>query len=222
MSNILFIDDDQDLLEINQKFFKKEGYKVSICNDGTNVLSLIHNNPPDCIVLDIMMPEINGFQLCKKIKSFSDIPIIMLSGCSLENDKVNGLLTGADDYMTKPFSYKELSARIQVQLRKKNPSYNSSSSILKIDIEKHIAFYKDNELNLSNQEFALLNLFLKNKNLPISYQDIGKSLWSVYSEEDRSSVMVIASRLRKKILSADPDFNAIETIRGKGYIYHSS
>ena len=221
MSNILFIDDDLDLLEINRKFFTKEGYNVDICSNPLDSTTLIKKNPPDCIILDIMMPNLNGLKLISEIKKLSDAPVIFLSGLSSEDDVVIGLLSGAEDYIKKPYSYKELSVRISLQINK----YNSKKRILDFnplffDLDKNKIFINKEEINLSNQETSLLLLLLNNVNKTVNYKDIGLTLWNYYTEDNKASIMVIASRLKKKLVTKDLCFNPIETVRGLGYIYN--
>jgi len=222
MSNILFIDDDTDSLEINKKFFIKEGYFVETCFDPKKVLALISSFKPDCIILDVMMPSVNGFELCRQIRKSSTTPIIFLTGRSGEKDKINGLLIGADDYMIKPFSFKELSARIQVQIRRYQVFRATMLNFppLSLNLENHKAFYGNEELNLSNREYELLHLLLTSVNQVVTYKDISSMLWGFYSEEDNKTIMVIASRLRKKLEQYNSDFHSIESVRSKGYIYY--
>jgi DNA-binding response OmpR family regulator len=224
MSNILFIDDDADILEINEKYFKKEGHIVKTSKNPESVFYLINNFKPDCIVLDVMMPRINGFELCKRIRSLSPVPIIFLSGRINESDKVRGLLLGGDDYLVKPYSFCELSARIQAQLRRYNKHINStliSYPPLSLDLTNHKAFYLKEEIHLSNREFALLHLLVTNANQPVTFETISYSIWGTYSESDRKTIMVIVSRLRKKLDSYRELANRIETVWSAGYTFHT-
>ena len=222
MSKLLFIDDDTDLLQINAKYFTKENYEVFTCSDSTNALKIIDDIKPDCIILDVMMPNINGPSLCKTIRKHNNAPIIFLSGISEENDKISALLIGGDDYITKPFSYKELSARINVQLRRYNSSHpapiNSIDlSNVHLDLTSHQAFIDEHPLHLSNREFTLLQLMMSTPNEVVTFEEIGKTIWQYYSDSERQTIMVIASRLRKKLLDLSGKDNFIETIRSKGY-----
>ena len=118
MNKLLFIDDDKEFLLVNKKFFIQEGYDVKAVTGGKQALRILKEFAPDCIILDVMMPDMDGFETCKEIRKFSNAPIIFLTGRGEENDKINGLLNGGDDYVVKPYSFRELSARIQVQLRR--------------------------------------------------------------------------------------------------------
>ncbi len=222
MSTLLFIDDDQDLLDINKKLYSRSGYKVITCNNSLNAIEITKSSQVDCIILDIMMPGSSGFDVCKEIRNFSDTPIIFLSGLSSEDEKVQGLLIGGDDYMVKPYSTKELNARIQVQLRKKNNIINSNNIVLTdmiIDIESHKAYWRKEELRLSNNEYTFLRLLCTTPNKIISFEMLGKAIWNNYLPDDRKTIMVIASRLRRKLSTYTKRDNLIETVRLKGYKY---
>ncbi len=225
MSNILFVDDDKDFLEINSRYFTKEGYQVRTLSCSENAMKLLHQFQPDCIILDVMMPGLNGFDLCKSIRSITAAPIIFLSGRTAENDKIKGLILGGDDYLVKPYSFRELSARIRVQLRR----YHSQSSLnqmircppLALDLKQHKAFYNKEELPLSNREYDLLLLLATKSNQTVTFEEIGNYIWGSFSDTDSKTIMVIASRLRKKLSSYEELANAIETVWSKGYTLHT-
>lgn len=224
MSNILFVDDDCDFLEINVRYFTKEGYIVKILSNPENIFYLIKNFQPDCIVLDVMMPGFNGFELCKRIRTFSTVPIIFLSGRTSENDKVKGLILGGDDYLVKPYSFRELSARIKAQLRR----YNSQTKLnliryppLSLDLKQHKAFYNKEDLLLSNREYDLLLLLVTYSNQIVTFETISNNIWGKFSDSDLKTIMVIVSRLRKKLASYDELANTIESVWSKGYTFHT-
>lgn len=224
MSNILFVDDDKDFLEINARYFTKEGYIVKISSNPENTFHLVKSFQPDCIILDVMMPGLNGLELCKRIRSYSAAPIIFLSGRSSEKDKIRGLILGGDDYIVKPYSFCELSARIKVQLRR----YNSQTNLsviryppLSIDLKQHKAFYNKVDLLLSNREFDLLLLLVTNSNQIVTFEVISNHIWGTFSKNDQKTIMVIASRLRKKLASYNELSNTIESVWSKGYTFHT-
>lgn len=220
MNLIFFIDDDKDVLSINQKFFINSGYDVNIFENAIDAISALKKHKPDCIVLDIMMPGLNGFDALSEIRSICDCPVIFLSGKDSEDDKIKGLLSGADDYMVKPYSLGELSARIQLQIRKKNVITDKQSLSyppMVINTQKHKVYYYDEEIALSNKEYDLLLLLASRSGQSISYEEIGKSLYNSYIDEDRRSIMVLTSRLRKKLSLYTGLDNAIESNYGKGY-----
>lgn len=223
MANLLLIDDDSDVLEINSKYMKGEGFTVYTASDPQKGIALARKTNPDCIVLDIMMPGMDGYQVCKKIRTFSSAPIIFLTGKDSEDDKINGILTGADDYIVKPYSLRELTVRIYALLRRSQMQKETTDTNLlifqdlSIDQLAHKAFYKGEDLGLANREYEVLLYLATHPNRDVTFEELGTALFGVYSEVDRRSVMVNVSRLRKKM---NLDFaleNMIETVWSKGY-----
>jgi len=226
MAKLLLVDDDREVLEVNRKFFEQNNYEVKIAASADEAFVVLKKYKPDCVLLDVMMPGISGFEACEKIKSLTDgAPLIFLTGRVSEDDKVEGLMLGADDYIEKPYSLKELNARVMVQLRKKaiaKPVGNMLSvPPLKIDIVAHKAYYNDHEIALSNREYELLYMLAQKPNEIITFEEIGEKFFGIYSETDRRTVMVTASRMRKKIEDYTGLDNLIETAYAKGYILRS-
>lgn len=221
MAKLMLIDDDKEVLSINYKYFQKKGYQVSAYATAVAAIKALAHNQPDCILLDVMLPELNGFQAFPKIRERTDAPVIFLTGRVEENDKIKGLLLGADDYIVKPYSLRELEARIMVQLRKHTPKTVSSLlefPPLSIDTTAHKVFYeKSEEIILSNREYEFLALLATHPREPMTFQAIGEQLWGTYSDNDRRTIMVNASRLRKKLSSYAGLENCIETVWSKGY-----
>ncbi len=222
MKLLYFIDDDKDVLKINQKYFTNSGYSVQIFEDAQSAIKSINSKKPDCIILDVMMPGLDGFEALSKIKTLCNCPVIFLSGKDSEDDRIKGLLSGADDYMIKPYSLGELSARIQLQIRK-NTAVKDDSILsftpLNINTRKHKVYYYEEEIALSNKEYDLLLLLASKAGQTIGYEEIGKSLYNMYLPEDRRSIMVLTSRLRKKLGLYTGLENAIESLYGKGYSF---
>lgn len=223
MHRLLFIDDDKEVLTINKRFLSNNGYQVeAISNPGTTIATF-SSFKPDCIILDIMMPSINGYQLCKSIREISTVPIILLSGRVNEEDKIKGLLLGADDYITKPYSLKELTARIYANIRRHQISKSNLYSTklfyppLTINKLEHKVYYNNEEIFLSNREYTLLLELASRPNEVITFQQLGQCLWSTYTEDDRRTIMVNVSRLRKKLETYIGLENLIETVWSKGY-----
>lgn len=221
MAKIMLIDDDLEVLDINCKYFQKKGYCVSTQNSALQAIKAIPGFQPDCIILDVMLPELSGFDAFPKIRKITKAPVIFLTGRTEENDKITGLLLGADDYMVKPYSLRELEARIIVQLRK-NTAASSSSRLefppLSIDTTSHKVFYNDSEeILISKREYEFLSLLAAKPQETLPFQTIGEAFWGTYSEADRRTIMVIASRLRKKLGSYKGLENYIETVWSKGY-----
>lgn len=220
MSHLLFIDDDLDLLTINKKYFTKKGYNVVILSDLSKLSNCLKENNFDCILLDIMMPQADGYKVLESIRTLYSIPVIFISGKILPSDKVKGLMLGAEDYLTKPYDFAELEARINVQIRRLSSSNSTlSAGNLIINLETHSVQYNNKDIHLSNREFELLTLLIRNINEIVTYEDISNALWHCYDPDDKKTIMVIASRLRKKLGDYEGTANAIESIRSKGYKY---
>lgn len=223
MATLLLIDDDIEVLELNKKYLTSEGFTVHICSDPHKGVSIAQSHAPDCILLDIMMPGMNGLQVCQKIREFSSAPIIFLTGKDSEDDKINGLMTGADDYIVKPYSIREVRARIDVLLRRFNREISKANANilcfqnLTIDKVAHKAFYKGEDLCLANREYEVLLFLASHPNKEITFEELGTALLGAYLESDRRSVMVHVSRLRKKFEGIYELQNMIETVWSKGY-----
>lgn len=223
MATILLIDDDVEVLKINKKYLTAEGFTVYTTANPKEGVLYARKLKFECIILDVMMPGADGFQVCRKIREFSSCPIIFLTGKDSEDDKIKGLLTGADDYVVKPYSLRELKARIDVLIRRLSsftPAANQNLiSIRNLSIDKvaHTASYKGTDLCLANREYEVLLYFVTHPNQDITFQSLGTALFGTYQEIDRRSVMVNVSRLRKK-LSLDFELeNMITTVWSKGY-----
>ncbi len=224
MTKILMIDDDKEVLEINRKFFEEKECMAYICSNALEGEEAVKNIKPDCILLDVMMPEMDGITLCKKIRKNTNVPILFLSGKISENDKLEGFEAGADDYIEKPYSLKELYARIAVHVRRNSESGKKKVNKMVIDLgrfvidkEKHKLMFNNEEIPLSNKEYDLILFLAQNVGKEVLFEDIGKRLWGTYIESDRRNVMVNVSRLRKKIETHTGIDNFIETIWSKGY-----
>lgn len=224
MAKILLIDDDSEVLEINRKYLTGEGYTVYTSANPLTGIKYAEKVRPDCIILDVMMPQMDGYKVCAEIRKFSSVPIIFLTGKDTEDDKIRGLITGADDYIVKPYSLRELKARIDVILRRvksRNTPVTNTNILtfnnLTIDKLAHKAFYKKDDLMLSNREYEVLLYLAANPNKEVTFEELGTALFGSYQESDRRSVMVNLSRLRKK-MSIEPELeNMIETVWSKGY-----
>jgi len=223
MAKLLLIDDDTEVLDINKKFLTGEGFSVYTTANPQQGIEYAKKLQPDCILLDVMMPGLNGFEVCTKIREFSSIPIIFLTGKDSEDDKINGLVTGADDYIVKPYSLRELKARIDVILRrfvKVQPQQDANVLTfqnLTVDKLAHKAFYKGEDLMLANREYEVLLYLVTHPNQDVTFEELGTALFGTYQENDRRSVMVNVSRLRKKMTIDFELENMIETVWSKGY-----
>lgn len=223
MATLLLIDDDKEVLEINGKYLKGEGFTVYATDNPIKGIEAAKKLSPDCILLDVMMPDMDGYEVCERIRRFSQAPIIFLTGKSSEDDRINGLMTGADDYIVKPYSIRELKVRIDVILRRtSNSTPVQSDNVLtfgNLTINKleHKAYYRGEDMSLANREYEVLLYLATHPNKEVTFEELGTALFGAYMDSDRRSVMVNVSRLRKKMTIDFELENMIETVWSKGY-----
>ncbi len=217
---VLVIDDDAKTVELVKLYLSRDGYRVLTAYDGIEALCLARESHPDLIVLDLMLPSISGLEVCRTLRNESDVPIIMLTAKTTDQDKLTGLDLGADDYVTKPFSPRELAARVRTVLRRL-PGEHGPDEIkygkLAVDFYKHEASLADRPLNLTEVEFKLLGVFVKEPGRVFSRaQLIEKALGYDFEGFDRT-IDVHILNLRRK-LELDPSHpRYIKTVYGAGY-----
>jgi len=217
---VLVVDDDAKTVELVKLYLNRDGYRVITAYDGTEALQLARENQPDLIVLDIMLPGINGLEICRILRKESDVPIIMLTALTTDDDRLTGLDLGADDYVTKPFSPRELAARVRAVLRRL-PGERGPEKIehgaLTVNFLKHEASLKGKPLNLTPIEFKVLGAFVKEPGRVFSRaQIIEKALGHDFDGFDRT-IDVHILKLRRK-LEPDPRHpRYIKTVYGAGY-----
>ena len=217
---VLVVDDDVKTVELVKLYLNRDGYRVLTAYDGTEALRLVREGHPDLVVLDLMLPGIDGLQVCRTLRDESDVPIIMLTARTTDQDKLTGLDLGADDYMTKPFSPKELAARVRTVLRR-FPGERGPAEIkhgeLTVNFRKHEASLVGRPLNLTEIEFRLLGVFAKEPGRVFTRaQLIEKALGYDFGGFDRT-IDVHILNLRRKL---EPDPNRpryIKTVYGTGY-----
>ena len=222
---VLVIDDEEYIVELLQFNLETSHYIVDYSYDGFDGFLKAKQNKPDLILLDWMLPNISGIDLLKKIRQDKDLknmPIIMLTAKNMESDKVEGLVCGADDYITKPFSIKELLARITSVLRRYNINSTRKEDILtlkdiRLDLIKHEVSKNGEKLDLTLKEFDLLKILLQNKGKVLSRNFLLDEIWGYEFYGETRTVDVHIRYLRKKIESAHSNEKYIETIRGIGY-----
>lgn len=222
---LLIIDDDIDLSNLLKTCIENNDIKVDIANTASEGIKLFNNNEYKLIVLDIMLPDINGLSLLSKIRNKSNIPILMLTAKNTEEDKVLGLRLGADDYLTKPFGINEFLARIESLIRRYttfNNSIDNKSNILqfknlKIDFLNRTVTVDDTIVNLTAKEFDLLYFFASNQGKIFTKKQLYNNVWNDEYAFDDNNIMSFISKLRKKLLINPDTINYIETIRGVGY-----
>lgn len=217
---VLVVDDDVKTVELVKLYLNRDGYRVLTAYDGNEALKLARENQPDLIVLDLMLPGINGLEICRILREESDVPIIMLTALTTDDDRLTGLDLGADDYVTKPFSPRELAARVRAVLRRL-PGERGPEKIehgeLTVNFLKHEAFLEDKPLNLTPIEFKVLGALVKEPGRVFSRaQIIEKALGYDFDGFDRT-IDVHILKLRRK-LEPDPRHpRYIKTVYGAGY-----
>ncbi len=227
---ILVVDDEKPIVEILKINLQKDGYIVFEAYDGEDAVSKARTINPDLILLDVMLPKLDGFSVCRKIRETSSVPIIMLTAREEEVDKVLGLELGADDYMTKPFSLRELMARIKANLRRTELPLPDSDSPAEENLEigcftldfNRYELYKNGQLiNLTIREFDLIKYLASQPNKIFSRQKLLESVWDYEYYGDVRTVDVTVRRLREKIEDDPSDPKYIMTKRGVGYYFQA-
>ena len=223
---ILIVEDEKEIANLIEIYLFNDGYDVLKASNGEEALAILGKEIIHLVILDIMMPGIDGLEVCRRIREDKNIPILMLSAKSEDMDKILGLSTGADDYLTKPFNPLELLARVKSQLRRYlylNPNSNlENNSIINIngmtiDESSHKVILYDNEINLTPTEFDILLLLAKNRGKVLSAEEIFKGVWKELYFESNNTVMVHIRRLREKIEENPREPIFIKTVWGVGY-----
>ena len=222
---ILVVDDDPNIAKLEQLYLEKAGYEVKTVGRGDDAMTEFRKMPPDLMLLDVMMPGMDGWQVLKAVRKSSNIPIIMVSAKKDDIDKIRGLGLGADDYMTKPFSPSELVARVKAHLNRyerlvsSNVKENSIIEIrgIKIDKTARRVWVNGEEKNFTSREFDLLAFLAENPNHVFTKEELFRKIWDMDSVGDIATVTVHIKKIREKIEvnSAKPQY--IETIWGVGY-----
>ncbi len=221
MKHIFVVDDEKHIRDLIRKYLQKEGYEVTTFEDGENLLKETRRLNPDLIVLDIMMRGSDGLQLCKEIRKDSDVPIIFVSAKDEEIDRILGLELGADDYLAKPFSPRELVVRIKNIFKRLNKSFNNVNSKIQI---KDICIFCDRryvekdgeELQFTNKEYDFFEFLAKNKNRPFTRDQLIEKIWGYDYIGDTRTIDNLVKRIRKKLKKANSSLK-ITTVWGYGY-----
>lgn len=230
MNKVLIVDDDKELCALMKKCVEQEDLSAIVAHGGIEGLRLSNENKDDCslVILDVMMPDLDGFQVLRKIREISAVPVLMLTAKSDEEDKVSGLRMGADDYLTKPFSINELMARVNSLIRRYttlNPTSAITADCLKlndmvIDKENRMVYMNGIAVDLTGKEFDLLFFLASNKGRVYTKKQIYTQVWEEEYAFDDNNIMSFISKLRKKI-EPDPEHPFyIQTVRGVGYRFN--
>ena len=222
-TKILIVEDEVKIARFLELELNHEGYEVELAYDGRAGYEKAESGNMDLIILDLMLPELSGIEVCRRIRKTSDIPIIMLTAKDDISDKVMGLDTGADDYLTKPFAIEELLARIRVALKRKFKRIDEKNNViqagkLKLSKDEYLITYDDKEVQLSKKEFELLEYLMENKNIVLTRDRLLEKVWGYDYMGDTNITDVYIRYIRSKI---DQKFQVefIHTIRGVGYMF---
>lgn len=218
---ILVVDDETKVVRLARDYLEKNGFRVATANDGPTALAVARRERPDLIVLDLMLPGMDGREVCRTLRKESDVPIIMLTALAEESDQVAGLEIGADDYIVKPFSPRALVARVRAMLRRaqgqvKTPSVLRSGG-LEIDIERHRVTLKGAPVHLTPHEFKLLAILARRPGQIITREQLMENLYSATASPLDRSIDSHMKNLRRKLENLSPDQPLIETVYGVGY-----
>ena len=218
MDTIFIIDDEPNIVELARLYLEREGFKVLSAGKGRDGLDQIASASPNLVILDVMLPDIDGFEVLKRLRKSSKVPVLMLSARREDVDKIVGLEMGADDYLTKPFNPHELLARVKAVLRRSQPATATIEVIeigqLSIDIERHEATVAGSQIELRAKEFALLLALARQPGIVFSREKLLNQVWGYDYYGDTRTVDVHVNHLRDKLEGSGVD---IETLRGTGY-----
>ncbi len=218
MPRILIVDDEPHILELAKMYLEREGFQVEGVANGRDALAKQAASKPDFIILDLMLPDIDGFEVCRQIRTKSDVPILMLTARKEDVDKIVGLELGADDYFTKPFNPRELVARVKAILRRYQAGPKADKIIelsrLRIDLTRHEVTVSGQPIKLRTKEFALLATFAQNLGMVFSRDKLLDLVWGYDYYGETRTVDVHVNHLREKLVGSGV---SIETLRGTGY-----
>jgi two-component system response regulator VicR len=222
-TTILVVDDEPAIVDVLTYNLEKAHYRVVIARDGEEALKQVRHGRPDLIILDLMLPGMDGLEVCREIRREGDLPIIMLTARDEEIDRVVGLELGADDYVVKPFSVRELMARVKTVLRRVSTNLDTSKSILSVNLltldpERHEVHWDGNLLSLSALEFEMLHTFMRHTGQVLSREQLLNMVWGYDYTGDMRVVDTAVKRLRSKMRTMDPgSADLLLTVRGVGY-----
>ncbi|MBH7546238.1 response regulator transcription factor [Clostridioides difficile] len=221
MYNLLVVDDDVDILNINQIYFSNIGFNVYTSETAKDAMDIVESIVLDCIILDISLPDIDGYKMCNDIKEKVNIPIIFLSNYEHQEETVRGFFAGGDDYITKPYSLKELELRIYARMRQYK-NITSVPNVLKfsalvINVNSRKVTFDGESIDLTTMEFEILLFLAENKEQVFSKIEIYNQVWKMPDIGDQHTVQVHIAQMRKKINSLSREHQYIQTVWGKGY-----
>lgn len=228
-ARILVVDDEPSITEFVSYNLKKEGYEVTVAENGDEALEFAALHPFDLVVLDVMLPGMDGYEVCRRLRQNSSVPVLFLSARDTELDKVVGLEIGGDDYLAKPFGVRELSARVKALLRRAQPGVREASlgaekivvSGIALDEGAHVATNGDTTIDLTPREFELLACLMRHAGKVLSREQLLREAWGWEFLVETKTVDTHVKRLRDKLEAAQVDPALVETVRGYGYRFRA-
>jgi len=216
---VLIVEDDIDIADVLRRSLRNEGYEVRTSADGVEALDVAAGFFPDLVVLDLGLPGMDGVEVCRRLRTDGDVPILMLTARSETEDRVTGLDSGADDYLVKPFERKELLARIRALLRRRPPRGAASLEVgdLVLNPDTREVHRGEREIELTNREFELLEFLMRNERLVVSRERLLDEVWGYDPMAATNTIDVFISNLRRK-LEANGEARVLHTVRGAGYV----
>jgi two-component system response regulator MprA len=220
---VLVVEDDPDIGDVVRRSLRREGYDVRLAADGSEALTEAAIFEPDAVVLDLGLPQVDGIEVSKRLRAEGDVPILMLTARDSVDSRVEGLDSGADDYLVKPFDLQELLARVRALLRRRPPRGSASLVVgnLRLNPATHEAFRGERLLELTAREFELLEFMMRNERLVVSRDKLLEDVWGYAPFSETNTVDVFVSNLRRK-LEADGESRVLHTVRGAGYVMRTS
>lgn len=218
---ILIVDDEKGLCKVISEYFKDRGYAIDVCYNGLDALDYFEATEYDAVVLDIMLPGMDGISVLKEIRKKKEYtPVILLTARTTVDDRIEGLDSGADDYLIKPFALEELAARVRVLIRRSGvDNYNNILTVrpLSLDSDKHVAIREENEIPLTAKEYSILEYLMHNKGIVLSREKIEKHIWN-YDYEGGSNIIDVYIRSIRNKIDGPYMEKLIKTVRGVGYV----
>jgi two-component system response regulator MprA len=220
---VLVIEDEERILDFLRRGLTYEGYRVDTAADGPTGLGLARETPPDVVILDWMLPGLDGLEVCRRLRAAGDVPILMLTAKEAVSDRVQGLDAGADDYLVKPFEFDELLARIRALLRRAHPEAADVLVFgdLRLDTGTHQAFRGERQVDLTAKEYELLELFLRNPRQVLTREVIFDRVWG-YDFGGESNIIEVYVRYLRQKTEAGGEPRVLHTVRGVGYVLRES
>ncbi len=227
MTRVLVVEDEESFSDALSYMLRKEGFEVEVCPTGPDALDAFDRSGADLVLLDLMLPGLPGTEVCRTLRQRSNVPVIMLTAKDAEVDKVVGLELGADDYVTKPFSSRELVARIRAVLRRQGDTEEAPTATLeagpvRMDVDRHVVTVRGNQVQLPLKEFELLEVLLRNADRVLTRMQLIDRVWGVDYVGDTKTLDVHVKRLRAKVELDPASPRHIVTVRGLGYKFEST